>query len=304
MPKSFDAELTALDYLASATPEESREPLRKALTHPNNFIVAKAARLIAEHNHRTLNRELAAAFQRFLPESGDNPIKSDPQCWAKNAIAKTLAAFEYQEEAFFLGGLYYRQMEPVWGGSSDSAGPLRGQCAFGLVQCRGLTNTQVLVHLTPLFADKELSVRVNAARAVEQIGTDAAALMLRLRAELGSDSPEALGACYTGVLHLEGPAALPWAAKFLRPLAPDDTSSEAAFAIADTRTEAAFTTLHAAWKQARDADFRASLLTAIALTRQDAAYEFLLELAAEGSKAAREALENSAPPQEILDRLK
>jgi hypothetical protein len=167
-----------------------------------------------------------------------------------------------------------------------------------------LSNTQVLMHLLPLFADRELPVKVNAARAVEQIGTDAAALLLRLRAELASGEAELLGACYSGVLRLEGASAIPWAARFLRPANPDDASSEAAFALAETRSEEAFALLRTAWKQTRDQDFRGTLLSAIALTRQPVAYDFLLEEIASGSRTAREALESSAPTAEILDRLR
>jgi len=161
----------------------------------------------------------------------------------------------------------------------------------------------VLGHLVPLFADKELAVRVAAARAVEQVGTDSAVLLLRLRAELGSDAPELLGACYAGVLRLDGETALEWAAKFLNVTEPDDASAEAAFAIAETRTEAAFAKLKAAWNMASDPEFRRTLLLAIGLTRQDAAYEFLLARAADGSREAREALEQAAAPQAVLDRL-
>ena len=299
MARSFDEELAALEILRDALPAETEAPLRKALTHRNNFIVAKAAKLIVQHNHRSLTPVLAEAFPRFLTDG----VKTDPQCWAKDAIVKALSAFEYQEPDLFLAGMRHIQLEPSFGGSTDSAGPLRGLCAMGLVQCRSLSNTQVLTHLLPLFADKELSVRVNGARAIEQIGTDTASLLLRLRGELASDEPELLGACYSGVLHLEGPSAIPWAAKFLRPLAPDDASAEAAFAIAETRTEAAFTLLKSTWKQTRDPDFRGTCLTAIALTRQEGAYNFLLEEIAEGSRTAREALENSAPPPEILARM-
>ena len=304
--RGFDAELAQLESLRDADPASTEAPLRKAFTHRNNFIVAKAAKLAVTQNHRTLIDDLAAAFPRFL---ADGP-KSDPQCWAKNAIVEALSAFEYQEHDFFLIGMNYIQLEPVWGGSSDTAGTLRGICALGLVQCRALSNTQVLTHLLPLFADKQLSVRVNAARAVEQIATETSALLLRLRAELASDEPELLGACYSGVLHLEGPSAIPWAAKFLRnPNAgprdePDEAAAEAAFAIAETRTEAAFTLLKSTYKQTRDPDFRGTLLTAIALTRQDAAIDFLFELIAEGNLTAREALENSAPSPTTLERLK
>jgi hypothetical protein len=300
MPRNFDAELAALEALSTRRPTETEAPLRKSLTHPNNFIVAKAARLAQQHEHRSLIPELVAAFHRFLA----NGVKTDPQCWAKIAIAKALAAFDYQEPDLFLTGISTHQHEPSWGGTIETAGPLRGHSAHALVQCRSLSNITVLTHLLPLFTDKDIPVQVNAARAVEQIGTDAAMLLLRLRAELASGEAELLGACYSGVLDLEGPSAIPWAAKFLHPLAPDDASAEAAFAIAETRTEAAFTQLHATWKQTRDTDFRGTLLTAIALTRQDSAYDFLLEEIKDGSRPAREALENSAPPPAILDRLR
>jgi hypothetical protein len=122
-------------------------------------------------------------------------------------------------------------------------------------------------------------------------------------AELATDAAELMGACYSGVLQLKGPAAIPWAGRFLRPLTPDDTGSEAAFAIAETRCDLAFTTLRDAWKHTRDPDFRGSLLTAVALTRLDKAYKFLLALALEGSHSAREALSHAAPAGEILASL-
>ena len=300
--RGFDAELAQLESLREAEPAGTEAPLRKFLTNRNNFLVAKAAKLAAAHDHRTLIPDLVAAFPRFL----ESPAKSDPQCWAKEAIAQALATLEYQEPDIFLIGM--RTFEP--GFTSDAATGLRGICALALVQCRGLSSHQVLMHLLPLFADKQLPVRVNAARAVEQIGSDAAALLLRLRAELASDEPELLGACYSGVLRLEGASAISWAAKFLRdPNAgprdePDEAAAEAAFAIAETRTETAVTVLKATLKQTRDAEFRGTLLTALALTRQESAIEFLFERIADGDRVAREALENSAPGPAVEERLR
>jgi hypothetical protein len=296
--RGFDAELAHLESLRDAEPSATHEPLRKVLSSRKAFIVSKAAKLIAAHEHRSLIDDLVAAFHRFCVDPG----KQDPQCWARESIAQTLATLEYQEPELFLIGM--RTFQP--GFSSDAATALRGLCALALVQCRTLSSQQVLIHLLPLFADKELPVRVNAARAVEQIGSDSSALLLRLRAELASDSPELLGACYSGVLRLEGPSAIPWAARFLPRSRdePDETSAEVAFAIAETRTEAAFTLLRATYKQTRDSDFRASLLTAIALSRQDAAIDFLFDEIADGNRSAREALENSAPSPAVLVRLR
>lgn len=297
--RGFDAELAQLEALRDADPATTDAPIRKALGNRNNFLVAKAARLAAAHNHRSLIPNLLAAFDRFLAD----PNKSDPVCWAKIDIAKALAEMEYQEPEFFLRGM--RIFQP--GFTDDAAIPLRGLCALALVQCRGLNSQRVLEHLLPLFADPALPVRVNAARAVEQIGTDTSTLLLRLRAELASDEPELLGACYSGVLRIEGPGAIPWAAKFLTNpnprQGPDAAAAEAAFAIAETRTEAAATLLIATYKKTRDPDFRGTLLSALALTRHEKAIDYLFDEIADGSKAAREALENSAPSSEVLDRL-
>ena len=297
----IEEQAAALEALRHASPQLAEAGLRKALQHRNNFLVAKAARVIADLSLTNLTSDLAAAFTRFL----NNAAKSDPQCWAKNDTAKALATLEYQEHELFLQGMRHIQLEPVWGGTADTAGPLRGTCILALVQCRGLNSVHLLTYLTELFADKELPVQINAARAVEQVGSDAAMLLLRLRAELASGEPELLGACYSGVLHLEGPTAIPWAAKFLPP--EDDAAAEAAIAIAETRTPEAFTTLKKSFDRARDPWFRTALLAAIALTRQDEAFTWLLTLIEQedrNSKDAHEALCRSSPPNTVLDRLR
>jgi hypothetical protein len=298
--RTFEAELAALEELRDLSREAAEPELVKALKLRNNLLVSKAAATTLHHQLTRLMPDLVAAFPRFL----ENPAKSDPQCWAKNALAKTLAGFEYQEPELFLAGMRHIQLEPVWGGSADTAGTLRGTCALALVQCRELNSHRVLTYLTPLLADKELSVRVNAVRAVEQVGTDSAALLLRLRAELASDEPELLGACYSGVLALEGPAAIPWAAQFLPP--EDDPAGEAAMAIAQTHTPEAFQVLRTAFAKARDPWFRTAVLSAIALTRQQEASDWLLDLIEKDEGQARdahEALCRSAPSVATLDRL-
>jgi hypothetical protein len=298
--KNFDAELAGLEALRDVSRESAQPQLAKALGLRNNFLVAKAAAVALHHQLTELTPELAGAFERFLDSA-----KTDPQCWAKNELAKTLAAFEYQEPELFLRGMRHVQMEPVWGGTADSAGRLRSTCALALVQCRDVNSHRVLVHLVPLLADKEVPVQVNAARAIEQVGSDAAALLLRLRAELGSENPEILGACYAAVLALEGTSAIAWAAKFLLPA--DDAAGEAAMAIAQTRTPEAFHALRSSFTQTSDAWFRTVLLSAIALTRQPEATEWLLGLIAQdehGAADAHEAICRSAPSEATLERLK
>jgi hypothetical protein len=297
----FEAELAALNALRDLSPAAAAPEVAKALTSRNNLIVSKAATLALHHHLTSLVPNLVAAFPRFL----ENSAESDPQCWAKNALAKTLAAFEYQEQEFFLTGMRHIQLESVWGGSEDTAGTLRGTCALALVQCRELDSHRLLVHLVPVLADKELTVRVNVVRAIEQVGTDSAALLLRLLAELASDAPEVLGACYSGVLALEGSSALDWAARFLG--REDDTAAEAAMAIAQTHIPEAFRLLQTTFGGARDRWFRTTVLTAIALTRQQEATDWLIDLIANDdvqAAGAHEALCRSAPSVATQDRLK
>jgi HEAT repeat protein len=310
--RKFEEQLASLDALRQQPPEATIDPLRKALTNRNNFVVAKAADLIRTSNLPQLIPDLLTAFDRFF----ENPVKTDPQCWAKNAISRTLAAFEHQDAAVFLRGMHHIQLEPSYGGSSDSAGTLRATCALALVQCRSLLEADLLTHLIELFGDKDKSVRAEVARAIEQVGSPAAALLLRLRAILDSslksrrpgqppeEEPEVLGACYRGILRIEGPSAIPWITRFLSDA--DDSAAEAALAIAGTHTAQAFETLRERFTKESDPWFRSVLLSAIALTRQDAALEFLLDqVRAESlqADAAIEALLRAAPSEEVTKRL-
>jgi hypothetical protein len=311
--RTFDDDLAAIDAATQLSADDALPVVRNALGNRNNLIVSKAAKHTVRLNFRTLTPELAEAFARFMPPA--DAAKTDPQCWAKNELSKALATFEYQDAALFLSGLRHHQIEPTWGGSTDTSGALRGTCALALVQCRELNSSILLRHLTPLFDDLDLPVRVNAARAIEQVGSDAAALLLRLRAELGpvgrdAEDPDVLAACIGGVLRLDGTAALPWVAAFLG--RGDDLSSEAAFVLAEHRSpeavaylQKAFTTI-SLWRFDTQ-DLRATLLAAIASTRLPEANIWLLQLMSSGSlyaKQAAKALCNASPSAELAAQLR
>lgn len=298
--RKFEEQLAALELLRQQRPEACIEPLRKALAHRNNFIVGKAADLVRELRLDRLIRELLIAFDRFFKD----PVKSDPQCWAKTALGRALAAFEHQDSTVFLRGMHHIQPEPSWGGSTDSAGTLRATCALALVQCRSLLEPELLAHLIELLADRDKTVRLEAVRAIEQVGSATAAVLLRLRAVLGSDEPEVLGACYGGILRIEGASAIPWISRFLN--AGDDSAAEAALAIAGTHSPQAFAVLRDRLARAADPWLCSVLLSAIALSRQDAALEFLLDLVRTESlqaEAAIEAILRSLPTAETTKRL-
>ncbi len=298
--RRFEEQIAALDQLRQQPPKACIEPLRKALAQHNNFVAAKAADLAREFGLTALTPDLLKAFDRFF----ENPEKSDPQCWAKNATSRTLAAFEIQDPEVFLRGMRHIQLEPVWGGRSDTAGTLRATCALALVQCRSLTDSDLLAHLLDLLADKDKTVRAEVARAIEQVGSPSASLLLRLRAAMGNDEPEVLGACYGGILRLEGLSAIPWISRFLA--SGDDAAGEAALAIAGTHSTEGFGALKKSLDTAHDPWFRSVLLSAIALTRQEAATEFLLHLVKSESLDAEPAIEaviRSMPSQPVVQRL-
>ena len=300
--KNFEAQLAALEELRHQPDEACIPALRATLKLQNNYIVAKAADIVAQRRLEALLPDLLAAIDRFFEDAE----KRDPQCWAKNSLSRALAALELQDPAPFLRGMKHVQLEATWGGRSDTAGVLRGTCALALVQCRAVFEVELLRHLLDMLVDTDKSARGDAVRAVEQIGSSAASLLLRLRAQIGGDEePEILGGCHAGVLRIEGVSALPWVSRFLA--TEDDAAGEAALAMAATHSVEAFEMLKARWEKARDAWFRSVLLSAIALTRQSAATEFLLSLVKADSIGADqvvEALLRSLPSEEILLRLK
>ena len=299
--RNFDQQLAALDALRQQ-PEQVREKgLRKALTHRNNFLVAKAADLVREFQMAQVIPELLVAFDRFF----HNPGKTDSQCWAKNALSRSLATLEHQDAAVFLRGMRHIQMEPIWGGRSDTAGTLRATCALALVQVCALSESALLAHLLELLGDTDKGVRTEVVRAIEQVGSSSAVLLLRLRAVLGADEPEVLGACYSGILCIEGLSAIPWVGRFLA--SGDECAAEAALAIAGTHSSEGFAALRECLAKANDPWWHSVLLSAIALTRQEEAVDFLLDFIRSESpdaEAAIAAVLRAVPSSEVVNRLK
>ena len=106
-------------------------------------------------------------------------------------------------------------MEGAWGGVSDTAGALRGACAHALVDCPGINDADLLAILLEPLTDTDKTVRIEAARAIGQVGGASAALILRLRALLGpavgdESEPEVLGAVYSALLAVEGTPLFLW----------------------------------------------------------------------------------------------
>jgi hypothetical protein len=310
-PRGFDKELAEIEALHEALKSALTlnaaqiDQIRRALAHRNNFLVAKAARMVAEAELFDLLPDVLAAYDSFFV----NAEKSDPQCWAKNALVKTLVKLEHRQKDAYLRGLRHHQMEGAWGGASDTAGALRAACAHALVDCPGISNADLLTLLLEPLTDTDKSVRIEAARAIGQVGGPSAALILRLRALLApaagdKDEPEVPGAVYSALLAVEGPRAIALVSAALQE--GDDLAAEAAFALADLRAPEALAALTARLRAGADAWFSGILISAIALTRLPEAFDFLLAIIAREAREATTAIESIgriAPSAELRARV-
>lgn len=300
--RAFEAELAELEALKAGPFDAAAiDRLRKALRHRNNYVVSKAAKLVAENELAALLPEILAAYDRFFADAE----KNDPQCWAKNEAAKALARLEHRDKDAYLRGLRHHQMEATWGGTTDTAGTLRGTCAHALVNCPGISDQELLSTLLELFADNDKAVRVEAARAIGNVGGPSAVLLLRLRALLGKDEePEVLGACYSALLDLEKARAIPFVAQYLEE--GDDNSAEAAFALSGIREPEALAALIARRRSFADDWFDGVLLSAIALCRLPEAIDYLAGLIERDERraaAAIEAIGRAGPSDETRVRI-
>ena len=307
---AFDQELADLESLAdqlksgaSFSPAQI-EHIRKTLSHRNNFLVSKAAKLAVECELTQLLPDILTAYDRFFHDAA----KSDPKCWAKEALAKALVKLGHRSKDAYLRGMRHHQMEPSFGPDIDTAGTLRATCAHALVDCPGLSDADLLTALLEPLTDHDKAVRIDAARAIANVGGITAALVLRLRVLLGpvsklKDEPEALGAASAALLSLD-PSAVPLIAKALE--AEDDFAAEAAFALAELRTPDALAPLLAHLRTGVDPSFAPTLVTAITLTRSDEAFAFLLDLIVRNAREAPDALEalaRIAPSTELHARI-
>ena len=299
--RGFDEQMAALDALRGQPLDaQGLELIKKSMASRSNFLAAKAARLAEDNQLADLVPEMVMAFDRFFV----NAEKSDPQCWAKNALSRALSKLGCRDKDVFLRGLHHHQMEPVWGGRSDTAGTVRGNCAHALMGCEGLIAGDVLLLLVDLLADEDKSVRVEAVRAIGQLD-EMAVPVLRLRALIAGEDPEVLSVCFNALLAIDRDASIPFVARAL--VRGDDGAGEAAFALAETHHPAALEALMAARRQpSNDPWFAGVLLSAIALTRLPQAISYLVALIESEDREAPEAIEalmKSSPSPELRARI-
>lgn len=274
--QALDRKIEALAALRSAPGAPSTvERLRTALKDRNNYAVSRAAALAAEMRLEALIPDLLAAFDRFMSD----PAKTDPQCWAKIAIAKALREMEYRDAAVFLRGLRHFQPEPAWGGPQDSAPALRGVCALALAACT-LSDMDTLACLIEALADPARTVRIDAARAMAQLPRPETALLLRLKTLTGDRDPEVTGHCFAALLSIAPVETVAFVARFLEHADPD-LRAEAAAALALSPEREAVEALARYWECQDDPRARRAALTFLGSSPAPEAAEFLLQVLAD-----------------------
>lgn len=281
--RNIERELEALAALRSSqTRDASSRELRKALNDKVNVIVAKAATVTAEMQERALIPDLCAAFDRLLI----NPLKTDPKCWGKEAIAKALKDLGHAESTIFLKGVQHVQLEPVWGGEQDTAAILRGTCALALLDCTDLTREDKLWHVMRLLTEASPSLRKDGAMGLESFGGRDAALLLRIKARMGDEDSTVTGQVFESLLRIEGEKAVPFLVEFTRATA-EEVREEAVLALGASRLPAAVVVLKKILTEKHPLLDCEIVFRALSISRDEEAIQFLLE--AVRSRPPREA---------------
>ena len=291
---NVDEELAALDEL----PDERAAKiatLQRALTG-HYRIAAKAARAAEDALLYELTPALKSSYQRFLVK----PQKQDPSCFAKKALARALVALDCNDVDFLLAGIRYRQLEPVWGGTADTAADVRSSFAMGLVASG---YPRALVELTALLNDAEAGARLGAVRAIACGNAREAELLLRAKALGGDAEPQVVGECFTGLLAVAPEESIPFVAAYLAHA--DDAIRElAALALGESKQAGALTPLKEAWSGVLvGAEFRRVLLRAAAAHRSEAAFDWLLEIVADAREPIAVAVIEALAPYKHNARL-
>jgi HEAT repeat protein len=242
--------------------------LAKFLSSKSNLVVAKAADLAREGNHKSLEPQLADAFFTFMKK----PTESDRGCAAKQAIVNALYEHGCDAENVFLAGSRHRQIEGTYGPPTDVAAETRGLSAMGLVR---MAYRDVMPLLVDLLADETHTARIMAARAIAYAGRDEGALLLRLKVLLGDAADVVTGECLIALGALARTKSLPFVRKYLSSENPTLAES-AALAIGEMRDPAALEILIEQWNRDRGQSTRHTLLLPNAIARLPRSVDFLV----------------------------
>ena len=254
---------------------------RKRLSSKRSLVAARAVEILAAWHRKEIVSELVEMFDRFMID----PVKSDPNCAVKTAIAKALVALDYREPAIYLRGLRHEQWEPRWGLPEDTAGELRGACGRALA---AYGHPDALCALTDLLADHAPEARLAAVTALRTIGDETSELLLRLRLRVGEEVAAVATDAFAALIDMAPERSLPFVkAELCRPARraihdeDDDVAAmavAAALALGESHLPEAFSVLRQCWDSPAWMGRRESLLMPMALLRSEESFRFLIEV--------------------------
>ena len=271
----------ALQALAEAARRphdgETLALVRHSLAHRSNHVVGRAARAAREADLTGLAPDLIAAFSRFL----EDPVRRDPGCVAKAEIVHALLSFGHAAPDTFLRGAGHVQREPAFGPPIDTAAELRATSAMALVVTG---HPAALTICVGLLVDPEPAARAGGLRGLAASSRPDVALVLRLFALRGDTDPGVLAEAFAGFLVLSADDPVPFVAERLA-AADRDVARAAAMALGEARRPEAVSALRERLPGEDRPDVRHAIMLALATSRDDAAFDALLELVAHGSAA-------------------
>jgi hypothetical protein len=282
---STEEKLSALRKLGQVPVTEGTcKALVKTLAGANNILVAEAAKVASKRCMEALIPDLLKAFHRLL----DNPLKRDKGCLAKEAIIGALDDLAYDQEAIFLEGIRYFQVEPAYLRPVDSAAVLRGKCAFALVRIGG---SQVVFDLVELLDDPEPQARIAAVKALTGISPDISEPLLRLKAKQGDEDHQVVAECLFALMRINPENSMRFVERFLDTVDGSGSShralilaENAALAIGESGLEKAFGILKHHREKGMNTEFQDMLLMPMALTRFEGAFDYLIDMIENGPK--------------------
>jgi hypothetical protein len=244
--------------------------LRKLIGQRSNHVVGRAARLAAGWNAVELTEELFTAFQRFLVA----PVKSDPGCAAKQPIVEALDTLECTDPAIYLAGVRHFQPEPSFGPPIDTAAGLRGACGHALLN---MHHPDAWFEMTALLNDPEARTRRMAMESLGCSEAGQAELLLRMAVLSGDDEPDVTALGLQSLMRVDARRSLPFVQGFMASGEPS-VAEGAALAIGEARLPESFSVLQRAYDHPARMLPQNALLLPMALTREEQAFDFLLQV--------------------------
>lgn len=274
---SVEERVDLLDPAATA-PEApgSAELIEAGLGDKSWLVVAHAADIVARHPLERHRAALLDVWRRFA----DGSHKTDPGCRAKLAALTALDRLDLLDPDPFLPATRYRQLEPVYGGKVETAGPVRVRATSALLRMR---YSDAALIAGELLAESERDVRAGVAQALGYYGVPGAEALLAHRL-IADEEPAVLSECASGLLRLNTDYALPRLSAWLEH--EDVARREVASVALGQHEDLRAVTALIEWLErcALEPDIELAV-QALGLSRQPRAREFLLEQVATGSRA-------------------